>query len=76
VPAILGASVLELPDFFASGMEQSLVLPCIIGSITALVVGLGAIKLLQFFSQKKGFTVFSIYTVLIGAAAIIADLFI
>lgn len=76
VPAILGASVLELPDFFASGIESTLVLPCIIGSLTALIVGLGAIKLLQFFSQKKGFTVFSIYTVLIGTAAIIADLFI
>lgn len=76
VPAILGASVLELPDFFASGIDSALVLPCIVGSVTALVVGLGAIKLLQFFSQKKGFTVFSIYTVLIGGAAIIADILI
>ncbi len=73
VPAILGASVLELPDFFAQGMESSLVLPCIVGSLSALVVGIMAIKLLQFFSQKKGFTVFSIYTALIGIAAIIAD---
>ncbi len=76
VPAILGACVLELPDFFAGGIEASLVMPCIIGSLSALIIGLGAIKLLQFFSKKKGFTVFSIYTVLIGAAAIIADLFV
>lgn len=76
VPAILGASVLELPDFFAGGIDQALVLPCIIGSLTAFAVGLGAIKLLQFFARKKGFTVFSIYTVLIGAAAIIADILI
>lgn len=74
IPAILGACVLELPDFFAGGIESDMVLPCIAGSLTALVVGLGAIKLLQFFSRKKGFTVFSIYTVVIGTVAVIADL--
>lgn len=74
IPAILGACVLELPDFFAGGIESDMVLPCIVGSLTALVVGLGAIKLLQFFSRKKGFTVFSIYTVVIGTVAVIADL--
>lgn len=74
MPAILGACVLELPDFFATGMTSDLVMPCLAGSLTALAVGLGAIKLLQFFARKKGFTVFSIYTVLVGAAAIAADL--
>lgn len=74
MPAILGACVLELPDFFAEGMPSQLVLPCIGGALTAFVVGLGAIKLLQFFARKKGFTVFSVYTVLVGAAAVIADL--
>lgn len=74
LPAILGACVLELPDFFAGGIESEMILPCIAGSLTALIVGLGAIKLLQFFSKRKGFTVFSIYTVLIGTAAIAADL--
>lgn len=71
IPAILGACVLDLPDFFADGVD---VIPCLVGSLTAFVVGLGAIRLLQFFSRKKGFTVFSIYSVLIGIAAIIADL--
>lgn len=71
MPAILGACVLDLPDFFADGVE---IAPCLIGALTAFVVGLGAIRLLQFFSRKKGFTVFSIYSVLIGVAAIVADL--
>ncbi len=74
MPAIFGACVLELPDFFATGMTSDLVAPCLAGSLVALVVGLGAIKLLQFFARKKGFTVFSVYTVLVGAAAIVADL--
>lgn len=73
IPAILGACVLDLPDFFADGVE---IAPCLIGSLTAFVVGLGAIRLLQFFSRKKGFTVFSVYSVLIGIAAIAADLII
>jgi len=50
------------------------VAPCIAGALTAFVVGLGAIKLLQFFARKKGFTLFSVYTVVIGLAAIVADL--
>lgn len=71
IPAILGACVLDLPDFFADGVD---IAPCLIGSLTAFVVGLGAIRLLQFFSKKKGFTVFSVYSILIGIAAIVADL--
>ena len=71
IPAILGACVLDLPEFFADGIE---IAPCLIGSLTAFVVGLGAIRLLQFFSRKKGFTVFSVYSVLVGIAAIVADL--
>lgn len=74
IPAILGACVLKLPDFFSEGVDSAMVAPCIVGAVTALVVGLGAIRLLQFFSRKKGFTVFSVYSVLIGVAAIIADL--
>ena len=71
IPAILGACVLDLPDFFADGVD---IAPCLIGSLTAFAVGLGAIRLLQFFSRRKGFTVFSVYSVLIGIAAIVADL--
>ncbi len=74
LPAILGACVLKLPDFFQSGMEQTMVAPCAVGAVVALLVGLVAIKLLQFFSRRKGFTVFSVYTIVIGAAAILADL--
>ncbi len=74
MPAILGACVLELPDFFSEGVPAELVVPCIAGALTAFVVGLGAIKLLQFFARKKGFTVFSVYTALVGFAAIVADL--
>ena len=73
IPAILGACVLKLPDFFAEGMTAELAAPCAVGSVTAFVVGLGAIRLLQFFAKKKGFTVFSVYSVAVGLCAILAD---
>lgn len=76
IPAILGSSVLELPEFFASGIPAQNALPFICGAITALVSGFAAIKLLQYISRNKGFTFFSLYCIVIGVAAIIADIII
>lgn len=73
IPAILGACVTELPDLFAEGVTADMLMPVIVGAVTAAVVGFFAIKLLQYISRNKGFAVFSVYCVIIGAAAIIAD---
>jgi undecaprenyl-diphosphatase len=73
IPAILGACVTELPDLFAEGVTADMLMPVIVGAVTAAVVGFFAIKLLQYISKNKGFAVFSVYCVIIGAAAIIAD---
>ena len=74
IPAILGACVTELPDLFAEGMSEGMLLPVIVGAVTAAAVGFFAIKLLQYISKNKGFAVFSVYCVIIGVAAIIADI--
>ena len=74
IPAILGACVTELPDLFAEGMSEGMFLPVIVGAVTAAAVGFFAIKLLQYISKNKGFAVFSVYCIIIGAAAIIADI--
>lgn len=76
IPAILGASVLELPEFFANGIPAQNAFPFIIGAITALISGFGAIKLLQYISKNKGFAIFSLYCVAVGVLAIILDIFI
>lgn len=74
IPAILGACVFEIPDMFSEGVGTELLVPLLAGAVTAAVVGFFAIKLLQYLSANKSFTVFAIYSVVIGAAAIIADL--
>lgn len=76
IPAILGASALELPEFFAKGIPAENALPFIIGAITALISGFGAIKLLQYISKNKGFAIFSVYCIAVGVLAIILDIFI
>ncbi len=76
VPAILGASILELPDFFKNGIPAENVLPFVIGAAVAAVSGFGAIKLLQYIAKNKGFSYFSVYCAAVGVLAIIADIII
>lgn len=73
IPAILGACVTELPDLFDEGMSADMLVPVIVGTVTAATVGFFAIKLLQYISKNKGFSVFSVYCIIIGVAAVIAD---
>ena len=76
IPAILGAGVLELPDFFKDGIPAQSALPFIIGAVVAAVSGFGAIKLLQYVAKNKGFSYFSLYCIGAGIFAIIADVII
>ncbi len=76
IPAILGACVTELPDMFSQGFNSSELLPVIAGAVTAMVVGFFAIKLLQYLTKNKSFTFFSVYCIIVGLAAVVADLFI
>ena len=74
IPAILGACVTELPDLFSEGMSIDMLLPILVGAAVAAILGFFAIKLLQYISKNKGFAVFSVYCVIIGVAAIVADI--
>lgn len=74
IPAILGACVTELPDLFDEGLDAALLAPIVIGAVTAAAVGFFAIKLLQYLSKNKSFAVFAVYCIIIGAAAVVADL--
>ncbi len=76
IPAILGACVTELPDMFAEGFDVNMLLPVIVGSVVAMVVGFFAIKLLQYLTKNKSFTFFAVYCIIVGAVSVIADLFI
>ena len=74
IPAILGACVTELPDMFDQGVDTAILLPTLVGSVVAAVVGFFAIKLLQYLTKNKSFGFFAIYCIIIGAVAIVADL--
>lgn len=76
IPAILGACVTELPDLVKNGVGSDFIVPVLVGSAVAAVVGFFAIKLLQYLSKNKSFTVFAVYCIVIGAAAVIADIII
>lgn len=74
IPAILGACVLKLPDFFhelASGSESSQIPVYLAGALTAAIVGVAAIKLLSYISKKSNFRIFSYYCAAMGAFSII-----
>ena len=72
VPAILGASILEIKDVAAEPITGSLVLCCIIGAVIAGLVGYVCIKMMLAVVRKKKFKGFAIYCFVIGVAAIAA----
>ena len=76
IPAILGAAVLELPEFFAGGSAVSSEQWGIYlaGTAVAAIVGVLSMKLLQFISRKANFSGFSFYCFAIGAFAIVYDI--
>lgn len=74
LPAVFGATVLELPEFFRGGIDSAETVPVIVGALTALIVGMGAIKLLQIIAKKDKFGFFAMYCILVGITAIVFDI--
>ncbi len=74
IPAILGACVTEVPDMLEEGIGTDMLIPLLAGAVTAAVVGFFAIKLLQYLTKNKSFTVFAVYCVIAGIAAIAYEL--
>ena len=72
IPAILGACVLELPDFFrtASAEGSTQLLIYLAGAAVAALTGVGAMKLLTYISKKSNFRIFSYYCIAAGLFAI------
>lgn len=73
IPAILGACVLKLPDFFqtaaSEGSDQLLIY--LAGALVAAITGVAAMKLLTYISKKSNFRIFSYYCVIAGLFAIV-----
>lgn len=71
IPAILGAMVLELKDFSTIDISGGLIWNYIAGMIVAGVVGYICIKTMLIVVKKNKFTIFSVYCLIVGIAAIV-----
>ena len=74
IPAIVGASIFEVPDLFKSATSASEWGIYLAGMIAAAVVGVGAMNLLKYISKKSNFKMFSYYCWIVGAIAIICGI--
>ncbi len=75
IPAILGASVLKLPEFFAEIPDSKTLAVYMVGAAVSAVVGICAIKLLSYISKKSNFRIFSYYCFAAGVFAVAWSIF-
>ena len=71
IPTILAACVLEIPEVIENPIPTTDVLPYIIGTVTAAIVGFAAMKLLTYISKRSNFTAFSFYCWTVGILAVV-----
>jgi undecaprenyl-diphosphatase len=71
IPAIVGAMVLQLKDFTIADAADGLILNYIVGMLVAGIVGYICIKTMLVVVKKNKFTIFSIYCLIVGIAAIV-----
>lgn len=70
IPAILGATLLELMEVSGADIAGGEIFSYVVGMIFAAVVGYISIKTMLVVVGKKKFTIFSIYCLLLGLIAI------
>lgn len=70
IPAIIGASIFEVPDLFESATSSSEWVIYLVGMAVSAVVGVAAMRLLNYISKHSNFRMFSYYCWAAGAVAI------
>jgi undecaprenyl-diphosphatase len=70
IPAILGATVLKMPDFLASLSDQNLLIIYLAGAVTAAFVGYISIAYLMAVIRKGKFFWFGVYCAAVGILGI------
>lgn len=71
IPAVLGATLLEVKDAAGDTVEVSTVIAYLIGMIVAAVVGYFAIRVMIGVVRRKRYLYFSIYCLIMGMVAVI-----
>lgn len=70
IPAMVGATAVELLDVYEEGYESSLILPTIVGTITAMITGYLTIMLLHKVVRERKLHLFAPYCFLLGLGLI------
>ena len=76
LPAVLGATLLELKDALEVGLDPKILPFCLVGMVVAGVVGYFAIRLVNLLADKGKFGAFSYYCWAVGIASLIASFFV
>jgi len=76
IPTILAGCLFEFKDAFGGGESLGSIFPYVLGFMVALVTGIAAIKMVRWIVKSNRFTVFSIYTALLGLTVLSYELFI
>ncbi|MCL2212433.1 MAG: undecaprenyl-diphosphate phosphatase [Oscillospiraceae bacterium] len=71
IPAIIGASIMELPAFFRNIPGTQELAIYMAGAVAAAIVGFFAIKLLQYIAKKANFTMFAYYCWAVGLGVVV-----
>lgn len=71
VPAILGAALLEIPEAFAEGFAEEMLLPIVAGVAAAAISGYIAIRTMIRVVCNKKLYIFSLYTWIAGSLLLI-----
>lgn len=74
IPAVLGATVLELKDALAVGFDTALLPAYLVGVAVAAVVGYFAIRLVKTLADKGKFGMFAYYCWAVGLGSLIAGI--
>jgi undecaprenyl-diphosphatase len=74
LPAVLGSVILVVRDAFTQGAEAAVVVPGLIGMVSAFISGLFAIKMVSWLVSHEKFGGFAYYCGLIGLVVIIVNL--
>lgn len=72
LPAVLGATALELKDALEVGLDPAILPYCLVGMVVAGVVGFFAIKLVNLLADKGKFGSFAYYCWAAGLVSLIA----
>ena len=72
LPAVLGATILELKDAVELGIDPAIIPYCVVGVVVAAVVGYLSIGLVNTLASKGKFGAFAWYCWAVGAVSLVA----